>query len=558
MQRKKNLIVGEDVRKQLIEGVNQLADIVKPTLGPRGQNVIIERNFIAPLITNDGVTIAKEVHLENRQMNQGAMIMKEVASKTNDVAGDGTTTATVLAQAIANEGHKLTTTGMNSILLRKGMMLMSADIVSDIESLSREVADRADYAHVATISSGDQAIGELIADAMMAVGKDGIVTLTDATDMQTKLTTVEGYQLEAGLLAPHFMTDTKKQKAEYDDAEVLVSLDPIRDQNVMAAILTARIEKAEQSGEAPKALVILSPEIEQEPLSLLAINLIQGGIKTVPLAPPAIGDIRTNLLKDIAAYTDAIVIDSATGTKLSDVPQNLDMLGTVDKFSAGKDMSDFIRLEMSEPAIKRIEDLKGEREEATEMLAQLIDERLAKLEGKAAVVHIGAQTKVELDERKLRIEDALNATQAAAEEGIVAGGGATLAHLAYKYSLMTYDEIPDVAAGRQIVIEALSAPLKTIVENCGKSADVVLNEVIAKFIKINNGPIEASHTHILGYDAYDDEYVSMFDKGIIDPAKVTKSAVQNAVSVVSTLLTSQGMIVFADDKEPEIKSMMNM
>ena len=518
---------GIEAREALLKGVNALADTVKITLGPKGRNVVLDKKFGSPLITNDGVTIAKEIELDDPFENMGARLVAEVATKTNDVAGDGTTTATLLAQAFIREGMKVVAAGANPMIIKKGITRAVDEAVKALVASSKKVNGSADIARVGTVSSGDEVIGKLIADAMEKVTSDGVITVEESKTAETYCEVVEGMQFDRGYITPYMVTDTDKMEAVIDDAYILITDKKISNIQELLPLL-------EQIVQAGKKLVIIAEDVEAEALSTLIVNKIRGTFSCVAVKAPGFGDRRKEMLQDIAILTGGQVVSSELGIELKDA--TVDMLGRARQFKATKENSIIVDGAGDAAEIKsRIAQIKAAIEVTTsDFDREKLQERLAKLSGGVAVIKVGAATETEMKEKKLRIEDALNSTRAAVEEGIVAGGGTALA-----------DVIPDVAklleltegdekTGVQIVVRALEEPVRQIAENAGFEGSVVIEKV--KDAKKG-----------VGFDAYDETYGDMIKKGIVDPTKVTRSALQNAASIASMVLTTDALV--ADKKE---------
>ena len=518
---------GIEAREALLKGVNALADTVKITLGPKGRNVVLDKKFGSPLITNDGVTIAKEIELDDPFENMGARLVAEVATKTNDLAGDGTTTATLLAQAFIREGMKVVAAGANPMIIKKGITRAVDEAVKALVASSKKVNGSADIARVGTVSSGDEVIGKLIADAMEKVTSDGVITIEESKTAETYSEVVEGMQFDRGYITPYMVTDTDKMEAVIDDAYILITDKKISNIQELLPLL-------EQIVQAGKKLVIIAEDVEAEALSTLIVNKIRGTFSCVAVKAPGFGDRRKEMLQDIAILTGGQVVSSELGIELKDA--TVDMLGRARQFKATKENSIIVDGAGDAAEIKsRIAQIKAAIEVTTsDFDREKLQERLAKLSGGVAVIKVGAATETEMKEKKLRIEDALNSTRAAVEEGIVAGGGTALA-----------DVIPDVAklleltegdekTGVQIVVRALEEPVRQIAENAGFEGSVVIEKV--KDAKKG-----------VGFDAYDETYGDMIKKGIVDPTKVTRSALQNAASIASMVLTTDALV--ADKKE---------
>ena len=525
----KQIKYGVEARKALENGVNQLADTVKVTLGPKGRNVVLDKKFGTPLITNDGVTIAKDIELEDPFENMGAQLVKEVATKTNDVAGDGTTTATVLAQAMIQEGLKNIAAGANPIILRKGMAKATDAAVEKIKTLSQKVAGKEHIAMVASISAADEEVGAMIADAMEKVSNDGVITVEESKTMKTELDLVEGMQFDRGYLSAYMATDMEKMVANLDNPYILITDKKISNIQEILPLL----EQIVQSG---SKLLIIAEDVEGEALTTLIVNKLRGTFNCVAVKAPGFGDRRKEMLKDIAILTGGTVISSELGLELKDT--TMDQLGRAKSVTVSKENTIIVDGAGDKAEISaRVGQIKAQIEEPTsEFDKEKLQERLAKLAGGVAVIKVGAATEMELKEKKLRMEDALAATKAAVEEGIIAGGGS-----AYIYCISAVEEAckdltGDEKTGAGIVLKALEAPLRQISANAGLEGAVIINNVK-----------ESKEGY--GFNALTEEYVDMFDAGIIDPTKVTRSALQNANSVASTILTTESVV--ADIKEPE-------
>ena len=525
----KEIIYGMDARAALLRGVDKLADTVKITLGPKGRNVVLEKKFGAPLITNDGVTIAKEIELEDAAENMGASLVREVATKTNDAAGDGTTTATLLAQALIHEGMKNVTAGANPMILRKGIFKAVDAAVAELANQAKAVNGSADIARVGAISASDDAIGQLIADAMEKVTSDGVITVEESRSAETYSEVVEGMQFDRGYLSPYFATDTDKMEAVLDDCLILVTDKKISNIQDLLPIL----EQIVQSG---KKLLIVAEDVEGEALTTLVLNKLRGTFTVVCVKAPGFGDRRKEMLLDIATLTGGEVITSDLGLDLKDT--TLGQLGRARQVKVNKENTIIVGGYGDKIAItERTAQIKVALETTTsEFDKEKLTERLAKLAGGVAVIKVGAATEVEMKEKKLRIEDALNATKAAVEEGIVAGGGAALVNVigAVEKVIETLDG--DEKTGAQIVAKALTYPMKQIADNAGIDGAVVVAKV------------RESEKPGYGFDAYNEKYCDMLECGIVDPAKVTRSALQNAASIASTVLTTEAVV--SDKKEP--------
>lgn len=532
----KELRFSEDARKSLEKGVNKLADAVKVTLGPKGRNVILQKSFGAPLITNDGVTIAKEIELEDVYENMGAELVKEVATKTNDIAGDGTTTATVLAQAITREGLKNVAAGSNPILLRKGIQKAVDIAVENIKSNSKKIENKESISQVASISAGDEEVGKLIADAMDQVGKDGVITVEESKSMETSLgEIVEGMQFDRGYVSAYMATDVEKMEAVLQNPLILITDKKISSIQDILPLL----EQIVQQG---KKLVIIAEDIEGEALSTLVVNKLRGTFDVVAVKAPGFGDRRKEMLQDIAILTGGKVISEELGYDIKET--TMEMLGSAATVKVTKENTTIVDGAGEKSAIEeRVEQIKHQIEETTsEFDKEKLQERLAKLSGGVAVIQVGAATEVELKERKLRIEDALAATRAAVEEGIVAGGGTVLIDSIDAVAKVVDELEGDEKTGANIILRALEEPLKQIAENAGLEGSVIVEHVKTK---------EAG----IGFDAYKSEYVDMKKAGIVDPTKVTRSALQNASSVASMILTTEAAVANIKEDAPAMPPM---
>lgn len=525
----KDIKYSDDARKAMQEGVNKLADTVKITMGPKGRNVVLEKSFGSPVITNDGVTIAKEIELEDRYENMGAQLVKEVATKTNDVAGDGTTTATLLAQALVQEGLRNLAAGANPMVLRKGMQKTTEETIRILKENSKEVDTMAAIASVGSISSGDEAIGQMIAEAMEKVGKDGVITVENSNTMENTLEVVEGMQFDRGYLSPYMVTDGEKMVAELEDPYLLVTDKKISNIQEILPLL----EQVMQSG---KPLLIIAEDIEGEALATLVLNKIRGTLNVVGIKAPGYGDRRKEMLQDIAILTGGQVITEDLGLELKNAM--IDQLGQAAKVNIDKDKTVIVGGHGDAKTLEeRVDHIKKQIEATdSDYDREKLQERLAKLSGGVGVIRVGAATETELKEKKLRIEDALSATRAAVEEGIVAGGGVALVDAIPGVKKFTENLEGDEKIGGAILLRALEEPLRQIVKNSGHEDSVVLHKVME---------MEAGQ----GYDAYKDEYVDMFESGIVDPTKVTRSALQNAVSIVAMLLTTEAAVTDIPEKE---------
>ncbi len=525
----KEIRFAEEARRALETGVNKLADTVKVTLGPKGRNVILDKKFGSPLITNDGVTIAKEIELEDAYENMGAQLVKEVATKTNDVAGDGTTTATVLAQAIIREGLKNVAAGSNPILLRKGIQKAVDVAVEDLKNISRTIESKESIAQVAAISAGDEEVGKLIADAMEKVGKDGVITVEESKTMLTELDAVEGMQFDRGYLSPYMVTDVEKMEAVLNDPYILITDKKITNIQEILPVL----EQIVQQG---RKLLIIAEDVEGEALATLVVNKLRGTFEVVAVKAPGFGDRRKAMLEDIAILTGGQVISEELGLDLKEA--ELSMLGRAATVKVTKENCTIVDGAGEEKGIKdRVNQIKAQIEETTsEFDKEKLQERLAKLAGGVAVIKVGAATETELKERKLRIEDALNATRAAVEEGIVAGGGTALVSAIPAVEKLIETLEGEQKIGAKIIRKALEEPLKQIAVNCGLEGAVIVE-------KVKNEEAE------IGFDALNETYVNMIEAGIVDPTKVTRYALQNAASVAAVFLTTEAAVVDLPEKD---------
>ena len=518
----------EDARRSMQVGVDKLADTVKVTLGPKGRNVVLDKKFGAPLITNDGVSIAREIELEDPYENMGAQLVKEVATKTNDVAGDGTTTATLLAQAIIREGLKNVTAGANPILIRNGIRMAVDKAVDEIKKISKPVNGKEDIARVAAISAADEEVGKLISDAMEKVGNEGVITVEESKSMGTELDVVEGMQFDRGYVSAYMVTDTEKMEAVLDNPLILIADKKISNIQELLPIL----EQIVQQG---KKLLIIAEDVEGDAMTTLVVNKLRGTFTCVAVKAPGFGDRRKEMLQDIAILTGGTVISEELGIDIKEV--TLDMLGECESVKVTKENTTIVNGRGNSEAIKeRVAQIRAQIEETTsEFDKEKLTERLAKLAGGVAVIKVGAATETELKEKKLRIEDALAATKAAVEEGIVPGGGAAYANIINEVAKVTSD-VPDTQVGINIIVRALEEPMRQIATNAGLEGSVIIEHV-------KNS--EAG----IGYDALRDEYVNMIKAGIVDPTKVTRSALQNAASVASTFLTTEAAVADIPEKE---------
>ncbi len=526
----KEIKYGAEARAALESGVNQLANTVRVTLGPKGRNVVLDKSFGAPLITNDGVTIAKEIELEDAFENMGAQLIKEVAAKTNDVAGDGTTTATVLAQAMVHEGIKNLAAGANPIVLRKGMKKATEFAVEAIASMSSKVESRERIANVASISAGDQEVGEMVADAMEKVSNDGVITIEESKTMKTELDLVEGMQFDRGYISAYMATDMEKMEANLEDPYILITDKKISNIQDLLPIL----EQIVQSG---ARLLIVAEDIEGEALTTLIVNKLRGTFNVVAVKAPGYGDRRKAMLEDIAILTGGQVISEELGLDLKET--TLDMLGRAKSVKVQKENTVIVDGLGDKAAIEaRVGQIKAQIEETTsDFDREKLQERLAKLAGGVAVIRVGAATETEMKEAKLRMEDALSAARAAVEEGIVAGGGSAYIHASKKVAHLAEELEGDEKTGANIILKALEAPLFHISANAGLEGSVIINKVRESQVGV-------------GFDAYKEEYVDMVEAGILDPAKVTRSALQNATSVASTLLTTESVVANIKEDTP--------
>ena len=523
----KEIKYGAEARRALEEGVNKLADTVRVTIGPKGRNVVLDKSFGAPLITNDGVTIAKEIELEDRFENMGAQLIKEVASKTNDVAGDGTTTATVLAQAMVHEGMKNLEAGANPIILRKGMKKATDVAVEAIAKMSSKVKDKDQIAKVAAISAGDAEVGQMVADAMEKVSNDGVITIEESKTMKTELDLVEGMQFDRGYVSAYMATDMDKMEANLDDPYILITDKKISNIQEILPLL-------EQIVQAGDRLLIIADDIEGEALTTLIVNKLRGTFNVVAVKAPGYGDRRKEMLKDIATLTGGQVISEELGMELKDT--TMDQLGRAKSVKVEKENTVIVDGMGDKNAIAdRVAQIKAQIEETTsDFDREKLQERLAKLAGGVAVIRVGAATETEMKEAKLRMEDALNATRAAVEEGIISGGGSAYIHASKAVAKAIEELEGDEKTGAKVVLKALEAPLFHISANAGLEGAVIINKVRESEVGT-------------GFDALTEQYVDMVENGILDPAKVTRSALQNATSVASTLLTTESVV--ADIKE---------
>ncbi len=527
----KKILYGEDARKALEAGVNTLANTVKITLGPKGRNVVLDKKFGAPLITNDGVTIAKEIELEDAFENMGAQLVKEVSTKTNDIAGDGTTTAVVLAQAIIREGLKNLAAGANPIVLKKGIKKAVDKTVEELKAMSKPITDKTSIAQVASISAGDEEVGALISEAMEKVGKDGVITIQESKTMKTELTTVDGMQFDRGYASAYMVTNTDKMEAVYDNPLILITDKKVSSIQEILPI----VEPIAQQGQK---LLIIAEDVEGDALAALVVNKLKGVFNCVAVKAPGFGDRRKAMLEDIAILTGGTVISTDLGIEFKDV--NFNMLGRAAQIKVDKENTTIIGGAGDPSQIKaRVMAIRSQIEATTsDYDKEKLQERLAKLAGGVAVINVGAATEVEMKEKKLRIEDALAATKAAVEEGIVPGGGTALLTAIPSLKELVNELEGDEKTGASIILKAIEEPVRQIAVNAGLDGSVILNEIIKKGDKN------------YGFDAYKNEYCDMVKCGIIDPTKVTRSALQNAASIASTLLTTESIVTDVQKDEP--------
>src|SRR5271170_1217462 len=532
----KDVKFGADAREKMLRGIDILANAVKVTLGPKGRNVVLDKSFGAPRITKDGVTVAKEIELEDKFENMGAQMVREVASKTNDVAGDGTTTATVLAAAIVKEGVKSVAAGMNPMDLKRGIDLAVAAVVEDIKKRSKKVGSSSEVAQVGTISSnGDATIGKMIAEAMQKVGNEGVITVEEAKALDTEVEIVEGMQFDRGYLSPYFITNAEKMVAELEDAYVLLHEKKLGQLQAMLPVLEAVV----QSG---KPLLIIAEDLEGEALATLVVNKLRGGLKVAAVKAPGFGDRRKAMLEDIAVLGGGQLISEELGIKLESVTVN--MLGRAKKVVIDKEKTTIVDGAGKKKDIEaRVSQIKAQIEETTsDYDREKLQERLAKLAGGVAVIRVGGATEVEVKEKKDRVEDALNATRAAVQEGIVPGGGVALLR-AKKAVGRIHNDNSDVQAGINIVLKALEAPIRQISENAGVEGSIVVGKILE------------NKSETFGFDAQTEEYVDMVEKGIVDPAKVVRAALQDAASVAGLLVTTEAMVAETPKDQSAIPAM---
>ena len=527
----KDVRFSSDAREKMLRGVDVLANAVKVTLGPKGRNVILDKSFGAPRITKDGVTVAKEIELEDKFENMGAQMVREVASKTNDTAGDGTTTATVLAQAIVREGAKLVAAGMNPMDLKRGVDLAVAEAVKDIAKRSKKIKDSEEVAQVGSIAAnGDKSIGKMIADAMQKVGNEGVITVEEAKSLETELDVVEGMQFDRGYLSPYFITNHEKMVAELEDPYILIHEKKLSSLQPMLPVLEAVVQTS-------KPLVIIAEDIEGEALATLVVNKLRGGLKVAAVKAPGFGDRRKAMLEDIAILTGGTMIAEDLGIKLENV--NLQMLGKAKRVRIEKENTTIINGAGKKSDIEgRVAQIKAQIEETTsDYDKEKLQERLAKLAGGVAVIRVGGATEIEVKEKKDRVDDALNATRAAVEEGIVAGGGVALLRAKAAVSKLK-SENPDEQAGISIVLKALELPIRQIAENSGAEGSIVV------------GKVSEHKSQTWGFNAQTEEYVDMIDAGIVDPAKVVRTALQDSASVAGLLITTEAMVAELPKEKP--------
>ena len=519
-----------DAREKMLRGVDILANAVKVTLGPKGRNVVIDKSFGAPRITKDGVTVAKEIELEDKFENMGAQMVREVASKTNDIAGDGTTTATVLAQAIVKEGAKYVAAGMNPMDLKRGIEQATSAVVKNLESQSKKINTSAEVAQVGTISAnGDKTVGEMIAEAMQKVGNEGVITVEEAKSMETELEVVEGMQFDRGYISPYFITNAEKMIADLEDPYILLFEKKLSNLQAMLPVLEAVVQSS-------RPLLIIAEDVEGEALATLVVNKLRGGLKVAAVKAPGFGDRRKAMLQDIATLTGGQVISEDLGIKLENV--SLDMLGRAKKVSISKEETTIVDGSGEKSDIEgRVSQIKAQIEETTsDYDKEKLQERLAKLAGGVAVIRVGGATEVEVKEKKDRVDDALNATRAAVEEGIVPGGGVALLRAKRAIKDLT-SENPDVQAGIKIVLKALESPIRQIAQNSGVDGSIVIGKVME------------NSSDTFGFDAQNEEYVDMIEAGIIDPTKVVRTALQDAASIAGLLVTTEAMVAEIPKKD---------
>ena len=532
----KDVRFSADAREKMLRGVDILANAVKVTLGPKGRNVVIDKSFGAPRITKDGVTVAKEIELEDKFENMGAQMVREVASKTNDIAGDGTTTATVLAQAIVKEGAKSVAAGMNPMDLKRGIDMAVAEVIKDLESRSKKINTSAEVAQVGTISAnGDTTVGEMIAEAMQKVGNEGVITVEEAKSLETELEVVEGMQFDRGYLSPYFITNAEKMIADLEDPYILLHEKKLSNLQAMLPVLEAVVQSA-------RPLLIIAEDVEGEALATLVVNKLRGGLKVAAVKAPGFGERRKAMLQDIATLTGGQVISEDLGIKLENV--GLDMLGRAKKVTISKEETTIVDGAGDKSDIEgRVQQIKAQIEETTsDYDREKLQERLAKLAGGVAVIRVGGATEVEVKEKKDRVDDALNATRAAVEEGIVPGGGVALLHAKRAVQKLSSDN-PDVQAGIKIVMKALESPIRQIASNAGVDGSIVV------------GKVSENESATFGFDAQNEEYKDLVQAGIIDPTKVVRTALQDAASVAGLLVTTEAMVAEMPKKESAAPAM---
>lgn len=534
----KEIKFNEEARKKMEEGINKLSNAVKVTLGPKGRNVVLDKKFGSPLITNDGVTIAREIELEDPYENMGAQLVKEVATKTNDIAGDGTTTATLLAQAIIREGLKNVAAGANPMIIQKGIKKAVEKAVEGIKEFSKVIETKESIAQVAAISAADEEVGKLISDAMEKVGKDGVITVEESKSMGTTLDVVEGMQFDRGYVSPYMVTNTEKMEAELEDPYILITDKKITNIQEVLPVL----EQIVQQG---KPLLIIADDVEGEAMATLVVNKLRGTFNCVAVKAPAFGDRRKDILQDIAILTGATVISDELGYDLKET--KIEMLGKARRINVGKELTVIVNGAGDPKAIEdRVSLIRSQIENSSsEYDKEKLQERLAKLSGGVAVIEVGAATETELKERKLRIEDALAATRAAVEEGIVPGGGTVLLNVIPKVKELLEKTSADERTGVNIILKALEEPVRQIAKNAGLEGSVIVENIKTK----ENG---------IGFDALNEKYVNMLDAGIVDPTKVTRSALQNAASVAAMVLTTEAAVVDVTKDEPMAGGMPQM
>ncbi|WP_299810948.1 chaperonin GroEL [uncultured Roseibium sp.] len=526
----KEVKFGSDARERMLRGVDTLANAVKVTLGPKGRNVVLDKSFGAPRITKDGVSVAKEIELEDKFENMGAQMVREVASKTNDIAGDGTTTATVLAQSIVKEGAKAVAAGMNPMDLKRGVDMAAAEAVKALEAASKTITTSAEVAQVGTISAnGDEQVGKDIAEAMQKVGNEGVITVEEAKSLETELEVVEGMQFDRGYLSPYFVTNADKMLADLEKPYILLHEKKLSNLQAMLPILEAVVQSS-------RPLLIIAEDVEGEALATLVVNKLRGGLKIAAVKAPGFGDRRKAMLEDIAILTGGTVISEDLGIKLENV--TLDMLGTAEKVSITKETTTIVDGAGSKDDIQgRVSQIKAQIEDTTsDYDREKLQERLAKLAGGVAVIRVGGATEIEVKEKKDRVDDALNATRAAVEEGIVPGGGVALLRAKKAVSALSSAN-PDIAAGIKIVLRALESPIRQIAENAGVEGSIVV------------GKIQENDDPTFGFNAQTEEFVNMIEAGIIDPTKVVRTALQDAASVAGLLITTEAMVAELPKKD---------